>query len=369
MDKVPLVDLRAALAPIRAELFEQFGAILDRMQLYLGPQVTRFESEFAAFCQVAHGISVSSGTDALFVALRACGIGPGDEVVVPSLTFFATIEAICHTGATPVFCDVEPDQLTIDVSRIPAALSPATRAIVPVHLYGHPARMDPILQIAGAHGLRVIEDAAQAHGALDRQRRCGSMSTAASFSFYFTKNLGGLGEGGFVTTNDAEVAERARLLRNHGHVSKFEHGLVGHNFRMDELQAAVLRLKLRTLEKDNQRRRQLAANYARRLDHPNIQVLGISSDCEPVHQVYPIRVQQRDRLRALLEANGIETGIHYKIPAHRQPAMKQHPHRCGAMPVTDEVCDQLLSIPMYAQLTDRQQTQVIDQVLQGCRQL
>ena len=214
---VPLVDLRAAFAPIEEEVFAEFREILREMNLFLGRNVQAFETEFAAACEAAHGIGLSNGTDALYAALRACGVGPGDEVIAPALTFFATIEAIVHAGATPVLVDVDSDTLTLDVDAVRGALSPRTRAIVPVHLFGHPADCDPLLALAREHGLALVEDAAQAHGARDRGRRCGSLGDAASWSFYFTKNLGAVGEGGFVSCNDPEIAERVRLLRHHGH--------------------------------------------------------------------------------------------------------------------------------------------------------
>ena len=215
---VPLVDLRAGAVAVREEVLREFGHVLDDMQLLLGPSVRAFEREFAAFCEVEHGVAVSSGTDALLAALLACGVGPGDEVIAPSLTFFATIEAIVHAGAIPVLVDVEPETLTIDPREVRAAITRATRAVMPVHLYGHPADMDSIVAVAREYGLLVIEDAAQAHGARYAGRRCGAIGDAGCFSFYFTKNLGAFGEGGFVTTGDAAVAERLRRLRHHGHV-------------------------------------------------------------------------------------------------------------------------------------------------------
>ena len=352
--KVPLVDLRASLLPIRGRAFEEFDRVLEGMQLFLGPNVRAFEEEFASYCGVEHGVSVSNGTDALFAALRSAGIGPGDEVITTSHTFFATVEAIVHTGATPVLVDVEPETLTIDVNRIPAAITPATKAIVPVHLYGHPADMDPILEIASEHGLRVIEDAAQAHGARYRGRRCGGIGDAGCFSFYFTKNLGAVGEGGFVSTRDADLAERVRLLRHHGHVSKFEHAVCGFNLRMDELQAVVLRLKLERLDAANERRREIAAGYGSRLGDLPIRLPTSRSDCEHVYHLYTIRVDRRDRLRECLDEHGIGTGIHYKIPSHLQPALNDHPHRIHEMEVTEEACRRLLSIPIYPELTDEQ---------------
>jgi dTDP-4-amino-4,6-dideoxygalactose transaminase len=361
--RVPLVDLRAAWRPIRDEVLRELATVLDGMHLLLGPNVEALEREFAAFCEVEHGVGVSSGTDALLAALLACGIGPGDEVIAPAHTFFATVEAILHTGATPVLVDVEPHTLTIDPREARAAVTAATKAIVPVHLYGHPADMTSILEVAREHGLRVIEDAAQAHGARYRGRRCGSMGDAGCFSFYFTKNLGAYGEGGFVTTRDAAVAERVRLLRHHGHVSKFEHAAVGYNQRLDELQAVVLRIKLRSLEAGNRRRAEIARRYDALFDASPARPIGRLPDCEPVHHVYPIRVPDRDALRDHLTACGVETGIHYRTPAHLQPALASRPHRCGNLTVTEEACRELLSLPMYPELTDEQVTYVADHTL------
>jgi dTDP-4-amino-4,6-dideoxygalactose transaminase len=362
---IPLVDLRASFLPIRDDVLREFGAVLDRMQLLLGENVQAFEREFAAYCDVEHGVGVSSGTDALAAALVACGIGPGDEVIAPSHTFFATIEAIVHAGATPVMVDVEPERLTIDVGAVRSALTPLTKAIVPVHLYGHPADMDPIVDIARERRLRVIEDAAQAHGARYKGRRCGSIGDVGCFSFYFTKNLGAFGEGGFVTTRDAGVAEHVQLLRHHGHVSKAEHAVVGHNLRLDELQAAVLRIKLRGLDAANARRREVAARYRAVFEGTPVRQLNARADCEPVYHLYPIRVGDRDALRDWLAEQGIETGIHYPIPAHMQPALRNRPHRIhGRLRVTEEACRELVSIPMYAELTAEQTECVARSVLQ-----
>jgi dTDP-4-amino-4,6-dideoxygalactose transaminase len=352
--KVPLVDLRASFQPIRARFLQRLESVLEDMQLFLGPNVLAFEREFAAYCGAAQGVAMASGTCALRAALEASGIGPGDEVIAPSHTFFATIEAIVHAGATPVLVDVEPERLTIDVDEVARSLSSRTRAIVPVHLYGHPAEMDPILDLARARGLRVIEDAAQAHGARYRGRPCGSLGDAGCFSFYFTKNLGALGEGGFVTTRDADIARTLRLLRDHGRVSKYEHALVGHNLRMDELQAVVLRLQLEQLDLRNRRRREIAAAYAARFAGTPIRTLPPHPECDAVHHVYPVRVARRDELAAQLEAHGIGTGIHYRIPAHRQRALHGRAHRCGKMEVTERACEEILSIPIYPELSDEQ---------------
>jgi dTDP-4-amino-4,6-dideoxygalactose transaminase len=343
-----------------------FDALLDDMQLLFGPNLQAFEHEFASYCEVPEGVAVSSGTDALVAALLACGIKPGDEVIAPSHTFFATIEAVVHAGATPVLVDVEPEGLTMNVAEVERAITPATRAIVPVHLYGHPADMDPIAEIARAHGLRVIEDAAQAHGARYKGRRCGSLGDAAAFSFYVTKNLGAFGEGGFVATRDPAIAERVRLLRHHGHLSKAEHGIVGFNWRLDELQAAVLRIKLRRLEAGNARRREIAARYGERLQHAAVRQLAVRADCTAVYHLYPIRVANRDDLMAYLAHHGVQTGIHYPVPAHLQPALRSHRHRHGSMTVTEQACRGLLSLPIYPELTDAQVDYVAAHVLAFC---
>ncbi len=299
----------------------------------------------------------------MYAALRACGVGPEDEVIAPSLTYFATIEAIVQAGATPVLVDVEPENLTVDVNEVRAALTPATRAIVPVHLYGHPADMDPILEIAQDRGIRVIEDAAQAHGARYKGKRCGSLGDVGCFSFYFTKNLGAFGEAGFVTTSDPELAARVRRLRDHGRDSKHVHSVSGNNLRLDELQAAVLRLKLRRLAHGNERRRTVAADYRRLFAGQAVRLLEPRPDCEPVHHLFPLRLRQRDALESYLAERGVGTGIHYKIPAHLQPALRAHPHRMGNLKVTEEACAQLLSIPMYPELDDEQIAHVAEQVL------
>jgi dTDP-4-amino-4,6-dideoxygalactose transaminase len=365
--KIPLVDLRASIEPIREEVLAAFATVLDGMELLLGENVQAFEREFAAFCEVPGAVGVSSGTDALYAALRACEVGAGDEVVVPALTFFATIEAVIHAGATPVMVDVDPETLTLDPGAVRDAISDRTRAIVPVHLYGVPVEMGPILALAAERGLRVVEDAAQAHGARDAGRRCGSYGDAAAFSFYFTKNLGALGEAGIVTSGDAEICKRIRLLRHHGHSSKFRHELVGHNLRLDELQAAVLRIKLRRLDEAVARRRMLARRYDAHFQGSPVALLRPRAHCEPAYHLYPIRVEQRDELIAYLKEQDIETGIHYRVPGHHQPALRDREHRCGPLPVTEEACRTLVSLPLYPELREDQLDFVAEHVLEFLR--
>jgi dTDP-4-amino-4,6-dideoxygalactose transaminase len=364
---IPLVDLRAAFAPIREEVLAEFGRVLDSGQLFLGPNVESFEREYAAYCETDMAVGLSSGTDALYAALKAVGVGAGDEVIAPAHTFFATIEAIAHTGATPVLVDVEPERLTIDPERVLEALTPVTRAIVPVHLYGHPADMDPILTLARERDLRVIEDAAQAHGARHRGRRCGSLGDVGCFSFYLTKNLAALGEAGCATTSDPLLAERLRRLRHHGHVSKFEHAVMGHNLRLDELQAAVLRIRLRRLDAALARRRAIARRYEAHFEGSPVGTLPASEHSEPAHHLYPVRLGDRDGLARHLLERGIQTGIHYPIPAHRQPALREHSHRVQPMPVTDAACSEILSLPMYPELEDAQVDRVAECVLDFVR--
>jgi len=361
--QVPLVDLRAAFEPIEEQVFGEWRKALEGMQLFQGPNLQAFEREFADYVGAAHGLAVSNGTDALFAALRSCGVGPGDEVIAPSHTFFATLEAIVHCGATPVLADVEADTLTLDPGAVAELVGPRTRAIVPVHLYGQAADMDPLLAIAREGGLKVVEDAAQAHGARYKGRPCGSLGDAASFSFYFTKNLGGVGEGGFVSTNDAAVAEAANLLRHHGHASKFEHTIIGHNLRMDELHAVVLRAKLARLDEANARRRAAAARYDALFEGAPVRVPVRREHNEHVYHCYAVRVEDRDGLVAHLNANGVGTGIHYKTPGHLQPAMQTVSHRAGKLDATERACREICSLPMFPELRDEQIEYVAEQVL------
>jgi dTDP-4-amino-4,6-dideoxygalactose transaminase len=359
---VPFVDLKAQLDTIRDDVKRALNNALESMDLMLGPNVTAFESELAALCSVDHAIGVGSGTDALYLALRACDVGPGDEVITVSASFFATAEAILMTGARPVFVDVDPVTYTLDPSQIRAAITPLTRAIVPVHLYGQMADMPAIMDIARQHNLRVVEDACQAHGAEDRGGRAGSLGDVAAFSFYMSKNLGAYGEAGAVTTNDEQIADRVRLLRNHGSRRKYEHLDVGINSRLDELQAAVLRVKLRHLEDWNARRRLHAQRYTALLDGLDVVAPVTRPGAEHVFHLYVIQVPAliRNDLQQALAGRGVATGVHYPIPIHQQPAMRATPGRHASLSVTEALAPRILSLPMYPELEPAQIEYVVD---------
>ncbi len=358
---VPFVDLHAQMADIRDEVDAAIAGVLNRGDYILGSEVEEFEREFASFCDVRHGIGVDSGTSGLELALLAYDIGPGDEVITVANTFIATVLAISATGATPVLVDMDEATYGIDVTQIESAITPATKAIIPVHLYGQPADMDPILELAKEHGLKVIEDASQAHGARYKGRRVGSIGDIAVFSLYPAKNLGGIGDAGVIVTNDAAVAERLRLLRNYGSETKYVHKFRGFNRRLDTLQAAVLRIKLRHLDKWNQARRDHAGYYTTELSKLSGGVVppGSRPDSEPVYHLYVVRVEDRAGFQAHLADKGITTLVHYPIPIHLQEAYADLDLGRGAFPVTERCADEIVSLPMYAEL-DRS---LIDEVV------
>lgn len=342
---IPFLDLREINAQCREELIEAATMIIDSGWYILGSEVNAFEQEFADYCGVKHCIGVGNGLDALHLILRAMEIGPGDEVIVPANTYIATWLAVSYTGAKPV--PVEPNERTynIDPNRIEEAVTARTRAILPVHLYGQPADMDPIVEIARRYDLKVIEDAAQAHGARYRGRRAGSLGDAAGFSFYPGKNLGALGDGGAVTTNDDVLAEKIRALRNYGSHKKYYNKVKGFNSRLDELQAAFLRIKLKKLDDWNEKRKIVAARYLRELaDKPEI-VLPFVPDCtEPVWHLFVVRTRKRDDFQRYLKARGIETLIHYPLPPHQQEAYAEwNDHH---YPITEDIHQTILSLPM-----------------------
>lgn len=366
--QIPFVDLRAQYQALRPEIVAAIEDVLGGMQLAGGPNTRAFEAELAAYCGVEHAIGVGSGTDALYLALRACGIGPGDEVITVSNTFFATAEAIALLGAVPVYVDVDPETYTLDPSKLEAAIGPRTRAIVPVHLYGQLADMDAIMAVAAAHDLMVVEDACQAHGARDhRGRRAGSIGDAAAFSFYMSKNLGAYGEGGAVTTRSANIANAVRLIREHGAPRKYEHEVVGVNSRLDEIQAAVLRIKLRHLDVWNDRRRAHAAAYDAmlRVSGAPAQPPALPDGQQHVFHLYVVEVDERDRVRDELAERGIATGVHYPIPIHRQQASHGLGRVAGDLAVTERAAERILSLPMYPELTPAQIEHVVSCLAQS----
>jgi len=349
--EVPFVDLVAQHASIAAEIDEAISRVMRDADFILGREVDLFEREFAAFCQTDYGVGVDSGTSALELALRAFGIGRGDEVITAANSFIATAFAISSAGARPVLVDVDPRTSTIDVERLEGAISPRTRAIMPVHLYGHPADMDPILEIARRRGLVVIEDACQAHGARYKGRRTGSLGHAAAFSFYPSKNLGACGDGGMVVSGDPEAAEAVRRLRNYGQRRKYHHDTLGFNHRLDTLQAAILRVKLRHLEVWNAARCQQAALYGERLAGCPVALPQEADWAQSAYHLYAIRAADRDTLAARLRDRGIATGIHYPVPIHLQQAYRDLGYRQGDFPVSEGLAGQILSLPLAAELT------------------
>lgn len=348
---VPFVDLKAQYLSLAGEVETALSAVVMRGDFVLGKEVARFEEEFAAYCEAAYAVGVDSGTSALELALRAFDIGAGDEVITAANTFIATALAISYTGARPVLLDVEPHTNTIDVQQLNAAINGRTKAIIPVHLYGHPADMDPILDIARRYDLVVIEDACQAHGARYKGKRVGSLGHAAAFSFYPAKNLGAYGDGGMVVTSDERLAQSVRLLRDYGQSEKYHHVLIGYNHRLDTLQAAVLSVKLKYLDEWNDARRRHAEHYGRLLDRGQAIVPTEAEYAESVFHLYVVRIPERDGLRAFLHSKGIATGMHYPIPIHMQPAYRHLGYPEGSFPVTEAHARQHLSLPMYAELT------------------
>jgi dTDP-4-amino-4,6-dideoxygalactose transaminase len=359
--KVPFVDLKTQGGDLLGELDAVFRSVVERAAYTLGPEVERFESAFAQVCGCTRAVGVSSGTDALELAYLAVGVRPGDEVIVPANTFIATAEAASHIGATPVFVDCLPETANIDPAKIVAACTEKTKAIVPVHLYGQPADMESILRSAAGRGIAVVEDACQAHGATYHGRPTGSMGDAAAFSFYPGKNLGALGDGGAVTTNDPGIADEVALLRNHGQSDKYTHAVIGYCDRLHNLQAAFLSVKLPHLADANAARREAAARYDELLAGiAGVEPIGRRDDVEHVYHLYVVQVDDRDAVRAALDAAGVGTGIHYPVPLHLTPAYRHLGYEMGDFPVAEGMAGRILSLPMHPYLSPEQIEHVVE---------
>ena len=363
--EIPLVDLRAQYATIRQDVLREIEAVLDSMQLTIGPNVKAFDKEWATYVGTKHAIGVGSGTDALQLAIRAVGVSNGDEVITVSHTFFATVEAILYANARPILVDVDPSSMLMDAGAVAAAITPRTKAIIPVHLYGRTVDLAPLKRIAQDKNIAIIEDAAQAHGALlDDGKRAGTGGRVSAYSFYCSKNLGAYGEAGSIVTNDDKLADDLRALREHGQATRYYHPVVGYNARLDEIQAAVLRVKLRHLDAWNKRRREIAGQYAVLLKDAGVVLPEIPKGDRHVFYAYAIRVGggKRDAMRTYLAERGIGTQIHYPVPIHLQEAAQFLGYRKGDLPVTERVANEVLSIPIYAEMTDSQVERVAETI-------
>lgn len=349
--QVPYLDLKAQYQSIKPEIDAAIARVLESCQFVLGAEVALFEQNFAAYCETSECIALNSGTSALHLALLAAGVEPGDEVITVPFTFIASVAAVLYAGAHPVLVDIEPRSLTIDPAAIEKAISPRTKAILPVHLYGQPADMDPILDIARRHNLVVIEDAAQAHGAKYKGRPVGSIGDMACFSFYPGKNLGAYGEGGAVTSNNPEYARTVRMLRDWGQDRKYHHVMRGYNYRMEAFQGAILGVKLRHLDRWTEARRVVARQYNELLANSDVELPIEMSWAKHVYHLYTLRSSNRDGLCAALTAEGIQTGIHYPIPVHMQPAYAELGYGTGAFPHAETAAKEVISLPLYPELT------------------
>jgi dTDP-4-amino-4,6-dideoxygalactose transaminase len=363
---IPFLDLRTQYQEIKSDIDAAVRQVIESGQFVLGPEVTRFEERFAEYCETKYCIAVNSGTSALHLALIAAGIGAGDEVITVSMTFVATTAAILYCGAKPVFVDIDPNTWTMDPKLVEAAVTSRTKAILPVHLHGLTADMDPIIAVARRFGLTVIEDAAQSHGAVYNGRRAGSLGDIGCFSFYPGKNLGAYGEGGAVVTNDPRMARKIALLRDWGQDAKYSHIVAGYNYRMDAIQGAVLGVKMDRIETWTEGRRSIAALYDDCLAQSHCKRPAPPSNTRHVYHVYAIRVADRNRVQETLDRAGIATGIHYPIPVHLQCAYADLGYRAGDLPVTELVANQFLSLPIYAELQPDQVAEVATHVDRGC---
>jgi dTDP-4-amino-4,6-dideoxygalactose transaminase len=359
--KVPFLDLKAQINPIRAEIQQAINEVIDQTAFAGGPFVEKFEKEFAAFCGSKHCVAVGNGTDAIWLALLSLGIAETDEVITAPSTFVATAEAISFAGAEPVFVDIEPDTCNMDPGKIEKAITSRTKAIIPVHLFGQPADMDPILEIARRHNLVVIEDSCQAHGALYKGKKAGTMGVAGCFSFYPGKNLGAFGEAGAVVTDDGELARKIRIYRDHGQPQKYHHDVIGWNARMDGIQGAVLSVKLKCLDRWTEARRDNAKQYDKLLLGVDSIRLPVERDyAKHVYHIYALRDPKRDALITFLNEKGVATGIHYPVPVHMTKAYAYLERKTGSYPVAELAASEFISLPMYPELTSEQITYVCD---------
>lgn len=360
--KVPFVDLKRQYSSIKPEIDAAIQDVLDNTAFIMGENVKNFESNFAKFCGVKHAIGVSSGTSALHLALLGAGIKPGDEVITVPNTFIATAEAISHVGAKPVFVDIDKETYTINVSKIKDKITEKTKAVIPVHLYGQMVEMDDLMELAQDNNLKIIEDSAQAHGAEYKCRKAGTIANSGCFSFYPGKNLGAYGDAGMVTTNDDEIAENVKILRDHGRSDKYEHKIIGFNHRIDALQAAILNVKLRYLNGWTDARRKNAKLYNELLSNVDVVTPVEKEYSKHVYHLYVIRTRRRDELQKYLKTQGIATGIHYPIPLHLQPAYSHLNYKKGDFPVTEEYSGEIMSLPMFAELTEEEIEGVVDKI-------
>jgi dTDP-4-amino-4,6-dideoxygalactose transaminase len=361
MPSLPLIDMAAQYRSIQKEIDDAVSQVLSAGQFILGPNVTALEKEIAEYLSVAHAVGVASGTDALVLALRALGIGPGDEVIVPSYTFFATAGAVLLVGATPICVDVHADTYTMDVEQIGSRITLRTKAIIPVHLYGHPANLNPLIELARMRGLKVIEDNAQAFGAEYHGRKTGGFGDVACLSFFPSKNLGGCGDGGMVVTGDSDIADRVRMLRTHGWRKKYFPEMVGYNSRLDELQAAILRVKLRHVDDWNNKRRSLAAQYTLRFAGSGIKVPTETKETVHAYHLYVVEVDERERVQQQLKQMGIPTAIYYPQPLHLTLPLADR-YSKGQFPVSESASERTLSLPFFPEMSDEQLNMVVDRV-------
>jgi dTDP-4-amino-4,6-dideoxygalactose transaminase len=359
LKNIPLLDLKAQYETIKDEIKEAIDAVMDSGNYVMGPFVNEFEKNVAQYCGVKHAIGVANGTDALLITLDALGIGPEDEVITSTFTFFASAEVISQVGAKPVFVDIETDTYNLDVSKLEAAITPNTKAIIPVHIFGQPADMDEILMLGEKYGIHIVEDACQAIGAKYKGKTAGSMGVAGCFSFFPTKNLGGYGDGGMVITNDDSLAHKIKILRIHGSNPKYHHSMIGYNSRLDSLQAAMLNVKLAYLDDWNEKRRIKAAYYNMALGNLPLQLPIVKEDRQTIYHLYIIQTKYRDDLISYLSDYGISSGVYYPVPLHRQEVYQNLGYEEGSFPFSEKSALGTLALPLYPELTEEDQEYVV----------